>query len=114
MNLQQPIPRRFVAGMLLMLFAFSIMPKKALHDWMVSHTDGVVAMVKSDADQLSKAGFNCSIQHLVAESPFVDGHQTIDLSFYPVHTIVPTRVLTGVFMPPVASPSLRGPPFFVV
>ncbi len=94
-----------------MLFAFSILPRKALHDWLVSHTDGTAAVAKSPVDQVSKAGFNCAIQNLVAESPFTESHHSIDLSFFPIYTIVGGSIVSSVFTPVVSASLLRGPPF---
>ncbi|WP_275825089.1 hypothetical protein [Paraflavitalea sp. CAU 1676] len=109
MNLHLPIFRRSLAGVLLVLFAFSIMPRKALHDFLVSHTDGVTT-VKSDVAQLSKAGFNCSVQNLVAESPFAAVHQTIDLPFAQVHFLATCPFYCEVHTSPVFFYTLRGPP----
>jgi hypothetical protein len=80
MAIQHPILRRFLSGALLVLFALSITPKKTLHDWIVNHTDGVSHTVKSDIAQLSKDGFNCNCQNLVAESPFTAGYQSVDIA----------------------------------
>lgn len=109
LNLHHPIFRRSLAGFLLVLFAFSITPRKALHDWMVSHTDGV-SIGKSDVAQLSKAGFNCTSQNLVAESPFTAVQHALDLSFYPDYAFLSYAFLFEVDTPAVFFYSLRGPP----
>jgi hypothetical protein len=79
MVIQHPILKRFLSGALLVLFALSITPKKVLHDWIVNHTDGVTHTVKSDVAQLTKDGFNCNCQNLVAESPFTADYQSVDI-----------------------------------
>lgn len=109
LNLHHSIFRRSLAGFLLVLFAFSITPRKTLHDWIVSHTDGVT-IGKSDIAQLSKAGFNCTAQNLVAESPFTSGQSVIDLSFHQDYATLPYAYLFAVDAPAVFFYSLRGPP----
>lgn len=76
---------------------------------MVSHTDGVT-IGKSDIAQLSKAGFNCTSQNLVAESPFTSVHHVIDLSFHQDYATLPYAYLFEVDAPAVFFYSLRGPP----
>jgi hypothetical protein len=95
-----------------LLFAFSITPRKTLHDLFVSHTDGTPVGVKNGEAQLSTAGFYCDTQSLVAESaftathgfavvtPFVVFSQPSTVHLYQVHR------LTHFFF------SLRGPPSF--
>jgi hypothetical protein len=110
LSLQHPILRRSLAGILLVLFAFSNMPKKVLHDWIVSHTDGVSNQAKSTLTQVSKAGFNCECQSLVAESPFTADSQHIDLGFYQDYSLAPCSFSSQVHSTTLFSHSLRGPP----
>jgi hypothetical protein len=105
-----PILRRSLAGVLLVLFAFSIMPRKALHDWIVSHTDGVTAVAKSETVQVGKAGFNCAIQNLVAESPFTADGQSIDFVLPLVHHAMPGSLPSQIVASSLFFYSLRGPP----
>lgn len=106
------ILNRSCAGLLLLLFAFSITPRKTLHDLFVSHTDGTPVDFKNGDAQLSTAGFYCDTQSLVAESAFTatDGivvaapaavySQPATVHLYLVHRV------TYFFF------SLRGPPSF--
>jgi hypothetical protein len=55
--------------MVLLLFIFSITPKKYLHDLIADHVDAVFAR-GADAPAIKKAEFNCHYDHLVTESPF--------------------------------------------
>lgn len=112
MNLaiQHSILMRSLAGILLMLFAFSIMPKKMLHDWIVSHTDGVSVTAKSEVAQVNKAGFNCNCQNLVAESPFTADSQWIDLTLHLSYTTEPGSSPCQVYTADLFFYSLRGPP----
>jgi len=109
LSLQHPILRRSLAGILLVLFALSIMPKKVLHDLIVSHKDGVNT-TKSVTPQVGKAGFNCDCQNLVTESPFIADGQQIDLSFHPDYSIEPCTFSSQVYTTALLFYSLRGPP----
>lgn len=110
LSIPASILRRFLAGFLLLLFAFSITPKKVLHDWMVSHTDGLGAAPQSELVQVSKAGFNCDCQQLVAESPFLSDSQAIDLNLSREYFTVPRAYYCPVHTIAFFSHSLRGPP----
>jgi hypothetical protein len=110
LTIQHSILRRSLAGILLMLFAFSIMPKKILHDWIVSHTDGVSATAKSEVAQVGKAGFNCNCQNLVAESPFTADNQCIDFALHLSHATRPGTSPSQVYTADLFFYSLRGPP----
>lgn len=77
---------------------------------MVSHTDGVSAIVKSEVAQVGKAGFNCDCQHLVAESPFTADSQYIDLTLLQDYTTAPSAFYGEVHAIALFSHSLRGPP----
>ncbi len=65
-----PVIKSVITSLLLLLFAFSIMPKKTLHDWLVDHKDQSGMHVKAGEALLNKTGFNCNCESLVAESPF--------------------------------------------
>lgn len=110
LRIYHPILRRSLAGVLLVLFAFSIMPKKILHDWIVSHTDGVAAVVKSETAQVGKAGFSCDCQNLVAESPFTADGQSIDFVLPLVYNAMPGSFACQVSTSSLFFYSLRGPP----
>jgi hypothetical protein len=53
----------------LLLFIFSITPKKYLHDLIADHVDLSFSR-SSDVPAIKKAEFNCQFDHLVTESPF--------------------------------------------
>jgi hypothetical protein len=109
MMIQQTILRRFLSGALLVLFALSITPKKVLHDWIVCHNDGVTHLQKTDA-QLNKAGFNCNVQNLVAESPFLADHHNMEIAPLLTHTAPPATVLHQVYTTHCFFFQHRGPP----
>jgi len=75
-----PFIRYSLAGFLLVLFAFSITPKKTLHDIITHHTDQKAVDAYAGTDQLHKAGFNCKCETLVAESPFTSTDNSYEFS----------------------------------
>ncbi|HTI09855.1 MAG TPA: hypothetical protein VL832_14905 [Puia sp.] len=64
--------RPFLAGLLLALFALGITPKVVIHALTVHHKDTHLALDHGKTDQFNKAGFHCTIDNLVVESPFLD------------------------------------------
>ncbi len=112
--LHRPLIRQFLAGVLLIIFAFSITPKKALHDWLANHTDKTTAPLPAHEASISMAGFNCDCDNLVAESPFTATSGQFNFSalqvFAPQQAFVPYRfyAVTHFFF------SLRGPPHTMV
>lgn len=57
--------------MVLMLFVFSITPKKYLHDLVANHTDFYSTYAGSET-AVHKAGINCDCEDLVVSTPFVE------------------------------------------
>jgi len=76
---KNPVIRFLSAALLLVLFAFSITPKKSLHDVLTNHKDQTHKAAAAGTHELSKAGFNCKCDNLVAESPFTPHQQTVEL-----------------------------------
>jgi hypothetical protein len=64
---------------MLMLFVFSIMPKKAFHDLLANHKDSLSVFNDSKAQQFSWSGFHCNCDNLVVESPFIDNYHPLEL-----------------------------------
>lgn len=55
---------------MLVLFVFSITPKKYFHDLIADHTDNLIPAKQSAS--FDDAGYNCHFEKLVAESPFTE------------------------------------------
>jgi len=106
----QPIIRQFLAGLLLIVFAFSITPRQVLHDWLANHEDGVTHCSLGDVTHFSTDGFHCNCDNLVAESPFTcqDGL----FEFRPAQVYAPMQgaVLPCFYVQTPFFFSLRGPP----
>jgi hypothetical protein len=95
---------------MLVLFAFSITPKKALHDVLTNHRDRHYQQNASGDDQLTRAGFNCKCDNLVAESPFTGHDNRFELTvprFFPDQK---DAVLYNYYSTPHFFFELRGPP----
>jgi len=66
---------RFISGLLLLVFVLGVTPKRFLHDLFAKHID-ITSKKRSDIPfQLSKSGYNCDCDNLVAESTFVSNQQ---------------------------------------
>jgi hypothetical protein len=74
------IIRSVLAALMMAVFAFSVTPKILLHDLVADHKDTPIKPNHSNQEQISKAGFNCNCDNLVAESPFVNDFIPVDLS----------------------------------
>jgi len=83
--LRIPIIRSFLAGALLVLFAFSITPTRWLHNAVATHKDGRsgLALPFQGKAQLGKATINCQYDDFIAESPFLH-YDTATEPFIPV------------------------------
>jgi hypothetical protein len=64
--------RKILAAFMLIMFAFSITPKLLLHDLIANHRDTPLKNSTDKNARIDVAGFNCSCDNLVVESPFVE------------------------------------------
>lgn len=63
---------RFLSGLLLMVFALSITPKRFLHNAFAKHIDSNHENNNDKPYQLTNSGYNCDSDNLVAESAFLN------------------------------------------
>jgi hypothetical protein len=106
-----PVIKRFSAGLLLLLFAFSNTPKKTLHDFFARHKDVPVRFTASKTVQLTQSGFNCHCDDLVVEFPYIASTPVPD----PVtpalcRPVAYPEMRTSFFPAPARYFELRGPP----
>lgn len=97
---------------MLLVFAFSITPKKLLHDLVANHKDVKIQTTKTgnDLPQLSKAGFHCQCDQLVVQTPFLYKAVTFSLVL-PVKAVSrQARPATPIYYPSHSVSFLRGPP----
>lgn len=107
---RHPFIKSLFAVVMLLLFAFSITPKKTIHDLLASHKDKIFQTSDSDLLKINKASFHCKCDNIVAESPFTNLDNKVEwLNFfsYPQHRgeIIHSFDSAGWF-----SFELRGPP----
>jgi hypothetical protein len=72
--------KRFVAGLLLLLFAFSVTPRNIVHDLFANHTDETVLSKKSNSATVKTFDFLCKCDNTVVESPFIETIAHFDFS----------------------------------
>lgn len=104
---------RFLAGWLLLLFAFSITPKKFLHNLVADHRDAAAATARqtdNGASQLGKAGYHCPCEQLVVQTPFVYQPASIDYALAPVFIVYQAQHFVSIHNITPAVSFLRGPP----
>src|ERR1019366_3537341 len=87
--------------LLLFVFTLGITPKKTLHDWFANHKDSTSSIPPGKTQHLTKAGFNCNCDDLVAESHFVAFSSLIVVNFPSLHSFVSLSLFHN---------NLRGPP----
>jgi hypothetical protein len=63
--------KKISSVLLLFVFTIGITPKKTLHNWFANHTDSSSEIPVGNNQQLTKAGYNCICDDLVAESHFI-------------------------------------------
>jgi hypothetical protein len=99
---------------MLSLFMLGITPKILIHALVAHHTDTHLALDHDKADQFNKAGYHCTIDNLVVESPFLYHPVSIEWGiqkYLPEHQPAPLRTHLSsshfIFR-------LRGPPAFIL
>ncbi len=107
---QKPIIRQLLAGVLLLVFTFSITPKKFLHDAIANHKDKVALTSPGDTHQLSNTGFICKCDNLVAESPFTDEPIYFDFAPLQLFSVEKDSKLYHFYSSAYFFFELRGPP----
>ena len=103
--------RNVLAGLMVLLFAFSITPKIMLHDLIANHKDRPYAVNDSNTKEIDASGFHCHYDNLVVESPFLDDCFPVGITQLPapeqLFSLAPNRFhfATHFYF------GLRGPPF---
>lgn len=106
------IIKKFSAVFLLLVLAFGIAPKRAVHNLIATHRDGQAKPVrKSDSSSsINRATFNCQCDNLIIESPFLPGPLAAVPAFLPAVAPMNGRAaFTSAFIEAVSF-GLRGPP----
>src|ERR1700754_505865 len=70
---RHPIIKHLLASFLLVLFAFSVTPRKFLHDLVANHKDVPGKFAHDPHTRVQKSTYNCHTEDLVVESPYING-----------------------------------------
>ena len=109
---KRAIIRYFSCAFLILAFAVAVTPKIVLHDLAAHHTDIFIKLSDVHTDQINKSVFQCALDHLVAESPFVDDGYAFRLSVPLVFSIVEDSFSASRYFYDHLIFGLRGPPSF--
>ncbi|MEO5685598.1 MAG: hypothetical protein ABIQ88_23325 [Chitinophagaceae bacterium] len=107
---QNPIIRELLAGIMLLVFTFSIAPKKFLHDAIADHKDKITVAAAGGSSAVSHAGFICKCDNLVAESPFTNEAAVFIFASPRLFSVSQTIALYHFHSSPIFFFELRGPP----
>jgi hypothetical protein len=71
--LYQKTIRKFIALVMVLVFAFSITPQKSIHELVAKHIDPTSCSVHKDLpiEQIEKTELHCTFDFQVATTPFV-------------------------------------------
>lgn len=97
---------------MLLVFALAITPKRFLHNIVANHTD-TYSKLSSGKNELTKTGYNCQIDNLVATSPFTATDEKPEIKLPAVFILPEVEICTPNLFPAHIYFSLRGPPAFL-
>jgi hypothetical protein len=106
---RNPVIKKLVTALMMMLFVFSITPRKLLHDFVAHHKDAV-PVAAGDNPVFSAAGFNCKTDNLVAVSPFTGVENDFEPAVFYVFPQKRDTLLLRFYSSPYFYFELRGPP----
>jgi hypothetical protein len=98
---------------MLVLFAFSGTPKKFIHDLVVPHKDTRSRFAPDAHTSVQRSFFNCHIEDLVVESPFIEETAPTLSPAQVVFTDTYAQLTTRLYAIVSVSTSPRGPPAIV-
>lgn len=101
--------QRILAFVMLLIFMFSITPKKYLHDLVADHTDFYGVSLKGKVT-LSQSGFNCHTEDLVVSTPFIESTSCPNFSIDPLYKESPYTDLLFQYSQSFITKDSRGPP----
>lgn len=104
-----PVIKKISSVAVLFIFTLAITPKITLHGWFANHIDTTNGNTSSDKSLISKAGFNCKCDDLVAEGQFISGSNPVFINVSITHFFV-SYTLPEYPYGKVFHYSLRGPP----
>ena len=94
---------------MMLLFTFSIMPKKYLHDLVANHED-FYSLHFGDKTTVSQTGFNCQCEDLVVSTPFIQTSFGLNISSLYVYKELASSPIIIFFLNTYTTKDSRGPP----
>ena len=104
-----PIIKKISSVTILFIFTLAITPKITLHGWFANHVDTTAGHTSTDKSLISKAGFNCKCDDLVAEGHFISGSNPVLIDVSVVYSFA-SYTLPEYPCSQVLNHLLRGPP----
>ena len=105
------IIRRLAAGLLLVVFALGITPKRTIHNFVATHKDATAkAARQTQGEELGRAGFNCQVDNLVCESPFTPDTEPFHIAAAEFYPVFESSFISAPYYSEHFSFGLRGPP----
>ena len=103
--------RQFIAAFLLLVFAFGTTPKKFLHDAITQHKHSYKEQcVSHHHTNIAATGFNCQIDNLVVEIPFISSVE-FSIDFVAIsHFVFQQHFTKHIISANACTTYLRGPP----
>ena len=101
------------AGLLLIIFCFSITPRIVLHDCFAGHTDGA-GKVKADGQQhIHNVNYKCNCDNFVIQSPFTLTENPSGSTSLQYDIVKPESITRFFLTVEYFSCTERGPPVFI-
>jgi hypothetical protein len=103
---------KLVTGFILVVFAFSITPKKVWHDLLSNHKDLSASnyQISKKGDQVHKTVINCNCDQLVVESAFVARSSNYSIEVRIIEIVFIVKRNSFSFYSSIDNFGLRGPP----
>jgi len=113
--LYQKTIRKFIALVMLVVFAFSITPQKSIHDVVAKHIDPNSCSVHKDLpiEQIEKTELHCTFDFQVATTPFVDYDFSIEIATPTIAKARNTNFVAATIDQYAIVADSRGPPSFI-
>lgn len=103
---------KLVTGFILVVFAFSITPKKVWHDLLANHKDLSARnyQISKKGDQVHKSVINCNCDQLVVESAFVAKSSIFSIEVPTIEKEYIVKPYSFSFNESIYNFGVRGPP----
>jgi hypothetical protein len=103
------IIQQSLAFVMLLLFTFSITPKRYLHDLIANHED-FYSFHSGGETTVTKTSINCQCEDLVVSTPFVEASFELSLSSLVYHKEFASSSYHSYFLNTCSTKDSRGPP----